>query len=273
MKKLVLAGAAALAALVAGPAMAADLAVKAPPIIPFYDWTGFYVGINGGYSFGRSETDFNFPGFPVVSGKFNLNGALGGGQAGYNWQINPKVVVGVEGDLQAARQSGRLEIADGPFCVVIAGGAAATVCTTNNASLEQRLNWFGTGRVRLGVLPADYLLLYATGGVAFGGFENNVTITNTLTATTPAGTFTTITTAAGSANNNRIGWVVGGGMEFVMRGPWTAKFEYLFVDYGNFSNTYTLNGVPILTTNTHMIDNVLRLGLNYRFGGPVVANF
>ena len=83
MKKLVLAGA-AVAALIAGPAMAADLPVKAPPIVPVYDWTGFYVGINGGYSFGRSETDFNFPGFPIVSGKFNLNGGLAGGQAGYN---------------------------------------------------------------------------------------------------------------------------------------------------------------------------------------------
>jgi outer membrane immunogenic protein len=271
MKKLVLAGA-ALAALIAGPAMAADLPVKAAPIVPIYDWSGFYIGINGGYSFGRSETDFTFPGtgFPVVSGRFNVNGALAGGQAGYNWQVNPKLVVGVEGDLQWARQSGTLEIADGPFCTTLPAAAPVTVCNGASAVLEQRLNWFGTGRVRLGVLPADYLLLYATGGVAVGEFENNASVA---AVTTVNGVVTAALTAAGSANNNRIGWVVGGGMEFVLRGPWTAKFEYLFVDYGTFSNTYTLAGVPVLTTSTHMIDNVLRLGLNYRFGGPVVANY
>lgn len=272
MEKLVLAGA-ALAALVAGPAMAADLPLKAPPIVPVYDWTGFYVGINGGYSFGRSETDFTFPGFPVVSGKFNLNGAVGGGQAGYNWQFSPKMVFGVEGDLQWARQGGTLEIADGPFCTTIAGGALLTRCVTANAALEQRLNWFGTGRLRLGVLPAPYMLLYATGGVAFGEIENNVTISSVATVTTPNGTATTVATAAGSANNNRIGWVIGGGIEYVLHGPWTAKFEYLFVDYGTFSNTYSVAGVPVLTTSTHMIDNILRFGLNYRFGGPLVAKY
>jgi outer membrane immunogenic protein len=273
MKKLVLAGA-ALAALIASPAMAADLPVKAPPIVaPVYDWTGFYVGINGGYSFGRSNTDFNFPGFPVVSGQFNINGALAGGQAGYNWQVNPRFVVGVEGDLQWARQSGTLEIADGPFCTTIVGGALLTRCVTASAALEQRLNWFGTGRVRAGVLAAPYLLLYATGGIAFGEIENNVTLAITSVSTGPNGTNTTVATAAGSTNNNRIGWTVGGGMEFMLHGPWTAKFEYLFVDYGNFTNTYTLAGVPVLTTSTHMIDNVVRFGLNYRFGGPVVARY
>jgi outer membrane immunogenic protein len=86
------------------------------------------------------------------------------------------------------------------------------------------------------------------------------------------GTATT-TTAAGSANNDRLGWTIGAGTEFVLHGAWTGKFEYLYVDYGTFSNTYTLAGAPVLTTSTHMIDNVLRFGLNYRFGGPVVARY
>jgi outer membrane immunogenic protein len=59
----------------------------------------------------------------------------------------------------------------------------------------------------------------------------------------------------------------------VLHGPWTAKFEYMFVDYGNFSNTYTAAGVPVPTTSTHMIDNILRIGVNYRFSGPVVAKY
>jgi outer membrane immunogenic protein len=276
MKKL---AGAALAALVAGPAMATDLPVKAPPIVPVYDWTGFYIGINGGYSFGRSETDFDFPGFPVVSGKFNINGAVLGGQAGHNWQVNPNWVVGVEGDLQWARQTGTLEIADGPFCVTpITTNFPVSTCNTAQATLEQRLTWFGTLRGRVGVLAAPYLLLYATGGVAFGEFENNVTVANITQATTfiggaPVPGPAIVAAAAGSTNNNRIGWTVGGGAEFILHGPWTAKMEFLFVDYGNFSNTYTLAGVPVLTTNTHMIDNILRFGLNYRFGGPVVAKY
>jgi long-chain fatty acid transport protein len=254
--------------------------VKAPIMPAVYDWNGFYVGANGGYSFGRAETDLTFPGAPVVSGHSNINGMLAGGQAGYNWQFNPKWVFGVEGDLQWARQSGELDIIDGPFCVtpVVTFGLAPTTCTSTTASLEQRLAWFGTGRLRLGVLPAPEWMLYATGGVAFGEIQNSVSIVNQTTSGivfpgVPPSTVTASATAAGSANNDRIGWTIGAGTEFVLHGAWTGKFEYLYVDYGTFSNTYTVAGAPVLTTSTHMIDNVLRLGLNYHFGGPVVAKY
>jgi outer membrane immunogenic protein len=252
--------------------------VKAPIIPTAYDWTGFYVGANGGGSFGRAKTDFAFPGFPVVSGQDNINGMLAGGQAGYNWQFSPKLVFGVEGDLQWARQSGELDIADGPFCTTTIVRIQTTSCVAANATLEQRLSWFGTLRGRVGVLASPEWMFYATGGLAFGEIENNVTIANVATVTTslngvPLGTATAVATAAGSANNDRIGWTIGAGTEFVLHGAWTAKFEYLYVDYGTFSNTYTLAGAPVLTTSTHMIDNVLRFGLNYRFGGPVVAKY
>jgi outer membrane immunogenic protein len=153
-----------------------------------------------------------------------------------------------------------------------------STCTSTSASLEQRLTWFGTGRLRLGALPSPEWMLYATGGVAFGEFQNNVTTANVTSVTTfigatPVPGTGTATTAAGSATNDRIGWTIGAGTEFVLHGAWTAKFEYLYVDYGTFSNTYTVAGAPVLTTSTHMIDNVLRLGLNYRFGGPVVAKY
>jgi long-chain fatty acid transport protein len=252
--------------------------VKAPILPTGYDWTGFYIGANGGYSFGRAEPVLTFPGAPVVSGKNFMDGTLAGGQAGYNWQFNPKLVFGVEGDLQWARQRGDLEIAAGPFCVTpVTTNFPTSTCTTASADLEQRLTWFGTGRARVGALATPEWMLYATGGVAFGEFQNNVTIAKVTTVTTfngaPAAATVAATTAAGSVNNDRVGWTIGAGTEFVLRGPWTAKFEYLYVDYGTFSNTYTVAGTPALTTSTHMIDNVLRFGLNYRFGGPVVAKY
>jgi outer membrane immunogenic protein len=274
MKKLVLAGAAVAALALGGPAMAADLPVKAPPIIaPLYDWTGFYVGINGGWSWGKSDTDLTLVGFPPFSGIGNINGGLVGGQAGYNWQVNPKIVIGVEADVQKAWQSGTLQLDDGPFCVTIVGGALLRRCDTASVTLEQRLSWFGTGRLRLGFLPLPHMMLYATGGVAFGEIENNVTLSTLTVSQGPNGTTTTAALAAGSANSNRIGWVAGGGVEHALGGLWTAKLEYLFVDYGTFSNTYTLAGVPVLTTSTHLTDNIIRAGLNYRFGGPVVAKY
>ena len=245
--------------------------VKAPILPAGYDWTGFYVGANGGASLGRAETALTFPGFPAVSGKNNLNGMLAGGQAGYNWQVNPKWVFGVEGDLQWARQSGELDIADGPFCVTpVTTNFPVSTCNAASAGLQQRLTWFGTGRARLGALATPEWMFYATGGFAFGEFQNNVTVAS---ATTVNGIVTTGAAAAGSANNDRLGWTIGAGTEFVLHGAWTGKFEYLYVDYGTFSNTYTLAGAPVLTTSTHMIDNVLRFGLNYRFGGPVVARY
>jgi outer membrane immunogenic protein len=271
MKKLVLAGATVAALAFGGPALAADLPVKAPPIIaPLYDWTGFYVGINGGWSWGKSDTDLTLVGFPPFSGIGNINGGLVGGQAGYNWQVNSKIVVGVEADVQKAWQSGTLDVADGPFCVISGLAAPTRTCVGATVDLHQRLSWFGTGRVRLGFLPLPHMMLYATGGVAFGEVENDVTL-NITTTVTPGPSATVL--AAGSVNNNRIGWVAGGGVEHALGGLWTAKLEYLFVDYGTFSNTYTLAGVPVLTTSTHLTDSIIRAGLNYRFGGPVVAKY
>ena len=115
MKKLVLAGA-ALAALIAGPAMAADLPVKAAPIVPIYDWTGFYIGINGGYSWGRSNTTVSYfntitgapiipPAGSITDAGFNLDGGVFGGQIGYNWQFS-SWLFGLEADAQWSGQKG-----------------------------------------------------------------------------------------------------------------------------------------------------------------------
>src|ERR1700687_6237166 len=104
MKKLAFATFAVAALLGAGSALAADLpapAYKAPPIgAPVYTWTGFYIGGNAGYSFGRETNDWFLFGFPVASERQNLNGAIAGVQSGFNWQINNQWVVGYESDIQ-----------------------------------------------------------------------------------------------------------------------------------------------------------------------------
>ena len=288
MKKLLRASAALAALSMGAPAMAADLpaapAYKAPPIVaPLYDWTGFYVGLNAGYSWGNSKTDLTLTGVPF-SGTEHMNGWVAGGQAGYNWQFNRNWLIGIEADIDATGQKDTVNFATGPACtsstttIPGVGPLVATTCTTNTASFEQKLRWFGTARGRLGFLPMEHLLFYVTGGAAFGEVETDASVgTTTTTATTFNGVTTpgptTVATALTTANNTRFGWTVGGGAEWVLSGPWTAKLEYLYVDLGNFGNTFSAGGVPFLTASSHVTDNIVRVGLNYRFGGPVVARY
>jgi outer membrane immunogenic protein len=144
----VCAGAVALAGLV-GPAAAADLSrpiyTKAPPMAaPYYNWTGFYLGINGGGGWGSSSWD--------STGSFDTSGGLVGGTIGYNWQTGPWVL-GLEGDIDWANIKGTTNV---PGCL---GGG----CQSENT-------WLGTTRGRVGY-AFDRFLPYVTGGVAFGGVD------------------------------------------------------------------------------------------------------
>jgi outer membrane immunogenic protein len=121
--------------------------------------------------------------------------------------------------------------------------------------------------LRLGVLPSDHWLVYVTGGVALGEVDTNASFVRT-----PS--FGTAATAAASASTTRVGWTIGAGAESVISGPWTAKVEYLYVDLGTVGNTFTGVGAnTTLTSNSHVTDNIGRVGINYRFGGPVVAKY
>jgi outer membrane immunogenic protein len=140
------------------PASAADLPrrtempVKAPivPPVPYYNWTGFFVGINGGGAWGRLS--FDLPGVPT--GNFNTNGWLGGGTVGYNYQMG-QVVLGVEGDIDWANVRGNTPCLGGVFS-----------CQTQN-------DWLGTARVRAGY-AFDRILPYVTGGLAVGNIKATV---------------------------------------------------------------------------------------------------
>src|SRR5262249_34357307 len=156
---------------------------------PVYSWTGFYVGGNIGYSWGNAHTDlsgsFNsisFPGAPVqftnpsapfaVSSSQRLNGLIGGGQVGLNYQFAPQWVLGFEFDIQGSGERSSNTVLDpfsAPICVASGGappvcGTFLTATGTATTSYDARIDWFGTARGRVGYLVTDQVLLYATGG-------------------------------------------------------------------------------------------------------------
>jgi outer membrane immunogenic protein len=270
MKKLLAAAAGIVALGMTGSAFAADLPpplpFKAPLPPPWYDWTGFYVGANGGYSWGRAWNSITAPGVAAFSGTQNLNGGLGGGQIGYNWQFNRNWVVGLEADIQGTGERGSTGL---PAIVTGGGGAVAPIPTvTTTGTFSQKLPWFGTVRGRVGVEPADRVLLYVTGGFAYGEVDSNSSITASA-AFPPAAPFAAVTANA-SAKNTQPGWTVGAGGEWAFISRWSVKVEYLYVDLSAFTNTFTGTGpaFPTITARTHFTDNIFRVGINYNFGGP-----
>ena len=278
MKKILVATVAALAIMAAmQPVAAADMRVKAPiykaPIVDPWSWSGFYVGLNVGYSWGRSATDASlrnnttnallFTAGPGV----DLDGWIGGGQIGYNWQV-ATWVFGLEADLQASGQKGGTSIA----CGVLICNPLADTFDTNvvRATLDQRLAWFGTVRARLGAALAPTVLAYVTGGLAYGRIDSD----GTFSGFTVGGL---ATSNAFSSSTTKAGWTVGAGLEARLGGNWTGKIEYLYVDLGSIetSTINTLMAPPVrLSFDSHITDNILRLGINYKFDwGPVVAKY
>src|SRR6266852_2579343 len=154
------------------PAAAADLAVKAPVYKappPVYDlWTGGYIGVNVGYSWGPWDSTSPFGLATTVSPK--VNGWLGGVQAGYNWRFDPRWAVGFEGDIQV---TGERASADGAFASarIPEFGADFNDIFTTRVSNNWKFPWFATLRGRIGALVDPETLFYATGGLAVGEFK------------------------------------------------------------------------------------------------------
>ncbi len=215
-----------------------------------YNWSGFYIGGNVGYSWGRSDSDNFDNGVPVSTDLTKLNGVIGGGQAGLNFQTG-NWVFGIETDFQGSDQKGSDQFISCPAAIGVCGG----VDTTDN--FTTRMDWFGTTRGRLG-LAWDNWLLYATGGVAYARF------TGTATLTCPVCDPVTI-----SAAKVKAGWVVGGGVEAALTNNWTWKIEYLHADYGTINTTAELPGITNVA-ETRETDDIVRAGINYRFGGGYI---
>ena len=263
------------------PALAADLPYKAPPpapvMIPVVNWTGFYVGINGGYSWGKAGRELSFfnpltgiqiiP--PVGSGATsdsNLNGGLFGGQLGYNWQSG-NWVFGFETDAQWTGQRGTAS----RLCGVLATAAGAClpgVALGTSAAVEQHLDWFGTFRGRAGVLVTPSTLLYVTGGAAYGSINTDLTVTTIAPIGLPVSVIR-------SGESSKFGWTIGGGIESKLSmfgNNWSGKLEYLYMDLGTVESTSGIGTGVLIGTNlsTRVTDSIFRAGINYQFSaGPV----
>lgn len=190
------------------PAVVPDV-LTAPPAFPavrLYNWTGAYVGINGGGAWGHPSWT-SVP--DLTSGTYNISGGLVGGTLGYNLQTGEPLVIGVETDIAWSGVKGSVPPA-----------SCAPTC-------DMRSNWLATARLRFGY-AFDTVMPYVTAGAAISRLSANTT-------GAPFGT--------DYANN--LGWTAGLGIEVVVWGPWTAKLEYLYADLNGFSCNVACGGGPI----------------------------
>jgi outer membrane immunogenic protein len=247
----------------AGVGIALSGGFAAAQVAPPSSWTGFYVGANAGYSWGPWATSSNQEIFNFESRTASpqVNGALGGLQAGYNWQYNSRWVFGIESDVQITGEKAKQNwvdpglqppiIEECGLCDFVprVGGAASL-------SSEWDFPWFGTARVRAGYLPASNWLIYATGGLAFG--ESRFKFSFSQPGAAPA-----LTRYVLDTSSTRVGYAVGAGAETKLSRNWSVKFEYLYVDLGTVSiNTTDIDGAPF-GVNYHVRDHIARIGINY----------
>ncbi len=266
MKKLLISSIAAFG-LTGTPAFAADMLVKAPPPLPapVFSWTGWYVGVTAGYGFGNTDQSLTADALeanigppsthPAPSG-LHPGGFVGGGEAGYNHQAG-NFLAGLEADFS---YSGLRQTASATGAPFIGGVLQTTVAT--------KLDWFGTVRGRLGVLPMNNLLFYATGGFAYGDAQTT-TIGANLAATPPCnGPSGFIYCASGMTSGISVGWTAGAGLQYAIAPRWMIKAEYLYIDLGKQSVTYPdRDTLPVgtLTSTTRFTANIVRVGADYRF--------
>jgi outer membrane immunogenic protein len=234
------------------PAFAADLTpyIKAPAAVsPAYDWSGFYVGVFGGGGFGNHNLNnaLGPAGFANYTFNYSSSGAIGGVEGGYNWQSGA-IVGGIE--------------ADGFWSGIKGNDFQGSIDAFGNASTDMTsLKWGGTVRARGGI-AVDRLLLFFTGGWAYANLQH----TNT-DAVFGIDTFT----------NKRSGLTAGGGIAYAWTNNLIGKLEYRYYDFGDYARTVvgstgvTPNGQ--LPYTIHSTYSVVTLGLDYKFGGPVVARY
>jgi len=222
------------------PAGAADLPAKAPVTAKYApSWTGFYLGVNGGYISDTAKFANNDLGtYCWISCSFNdkqsATGGLLGGQIGYNFQFKNNIVIGWETDFawSSAKKT--------------TSGSTGSYDWTNETGLSS----FGTSRLRLGY-AFDRLFMYGTGGLAFGNVRNRHQADNSYTWSDRAGF--------------KAGWTAGGGLEYALNPNWSIKAEGLFYDLGK-SNHFSIDGDGYTYgLSDRTTGAVGRVGVNYMF--------
>jgi outer membrane immunogenic protein len=229
---------AAIGTLIAAPAFAADMALKAPPPQPpAWTWTGCYVGIEGGGVLGHDPVVATAGGTSVTT--ISSIDGLVGGTFGCNYQFSQFVVVGVEDDISWTGLQGTASDLK-PFNTTFSHSVSST--------------WLDTLRARAGVVFGGGGFLYATGGAAFAGIQDSA-----------AGAGAVV-----SSTTNVTGWTVGGGVEFMPWLNWSLKVEYLFVQFPTIADAF--NTFPpvgnFVGVNTHLSENIIRAGINWHFNWP-----
>src|ERR1700733_7426905 len=286
---------AALALISGSAAFAADLpppapvypapVYKAPLAARAYNWTGFYVGANAGYGWGRADNDIDYASgtaFPGVAGadpfpafahsdSLKLNGPNGGGQLGYNWQFAPTWVAGIEADFQANRGRNSNQFSDS-FTLSDHSDNPTILSGSTVTNHDANISWFGTVRGRLGY-TWNNVMLYGTGGLAYGKVGVSATSASTINGVTLGvanSAFTGSAATSFAASSTNVGWTAGAGIEGAIAGNWTWKAEYLHLDLGSVSLTGKAPTGVAFTTRSSFTDEIVRVGINYRFA-PAMA--
>ena len=266
---LACASAFAAAATLAGSAFAAEPAPAPPPPPPF-TWTGLYVGGQIGYAWGNDDifynaydpltgTVFNPSAFNVPIVSSTPSGVIGGAHVGFNYQIDKPTgnfVIGVEGSVDGTSLRDHVAAPFGAF-----GGSSVSASTKTDIQ--------GSIRGRFGI-SWDRLLLYATGGVAFGGFNTNYSFIGNTGAVLPGGPLF----GTNSFSNTRVGWTAGGGIDYAVTNNWSVFAEYRYTSFGTFGNTWldtavfattpSLAGGSLFSSRTWS-QNQVQVGFSYKF--------
>jgi len=226
---------------------------------PSFNWTGPYLGVHLGYGWGDADTNFNPLPTPASFGILpetltpHPSGIVGGIQGGYNWQMGC-FVVGIEADFSGSGMSGSSSLSPIPPYpgVPYSGGVLTT---------QENINYFGTVRPRLGYLLRPNVLIYATGGLAYGdvSYRANANFI-------PGGVGTEQYPV--SLSTTKVGWALGGGVEYAFSKCWTVKAEYLYMDLGSESAIVSpISPNPPYQTgfSWQTTANIFQIGVNYKF--------
>ena len=236
--------------LMVGSAVAADIPARSrvsSPVMapsPYYNWNGFYIGGHVGYGWGSKDivdgpsvlTNFSgIAGTPLAN--YDVDGAIGGGQIGWNWQAG-HWLFDIEADISASGMKG-----SGPVSILavpLVGVAAST-----------DINFLATVTGRFGYAWNNWLW-YAKGGWAYVDEDHSATAFGAL--------FTT--------GDSRSGWTVGTGIEWGFANNWSAKVEYNYMDFGDKDITLTNAVFGSAVVNVDQQIHAIKFGINYRFGRP-----
>lgn len=325
---------AALVTATAFSATAADLPSRKAPVMappPLSIWTGFHVGLNAGGTWGAGGAT-NISTWPTVltntgrnpalaesnyrnslynwalpsalgvtnSLSPNSSGFIGGGQIGYDWQVGfagSSFVAGVEADIQGIASSGNTATgtritAVGSTAITSSSGAPITTVT----SVSKNLDYIGTVRGRVGYLATPNLMIYGTGGLAYGGARVGSSTWSYAPTISPSSDLTYAWGSSGSGSNTQVGWTAGGGAEWMFMPNWSLKAEYLYYDLGTASYNQGLSGAYVTANSqppgdysagqlwwgnlsqvtTRFNGNIVRAGINYHMNFnpvPVVTKY